>query len=86
MVLEFCLEKELCLSNTWFKRGEKRKVTFRMSENETKIYFVLIEKEHIWFIPNVKAVNWEFQNAFVIADIDKIKIRKVAREKFAKRR
>ena len=22
--LEFCLEKELCVSNTWFKREEKR--------------------------------------------------------------
>ena len=30
MLLEFCLEKELCMLNTWFKREEKRKVTFRM--------------------------------------------------------
>ena len=28
MFLEFRLEKELCVSNTWFKREEKRKVTF----------------------------------------------------------
>ena len=28
MFLEFCLEKELCVSNTWFKREEKRMVTF----------------------------------------------------------
>ena len=34
MLLEFCLEKELCVSNTWFMREEKRKFTFRMSENE----------------------------------------------------
>ena len=46
MSLEFCLEKELCVSNTWFKREEKRKVRFRMGENETKIDFVLIKKEH----------------------------------------
>ena len=37
MLLEFCLDKELCASNTWFKREEKRKVTFRMGENETEI-------------------------------------------------
>ena len=37
MLLEFCLEKELCLSSTWFKREEKRKVTFRIGENETKL-------------------------------------------------
>ena len=32
MLLVFCFEKELCVSNTWFKRDEKRKVTFRMGE------------------------------------------------------
>ena len=46
MPLEFCLEKELCVSNTWPKREEKRKVTFRMSDNETEIGFVLVKKEH----------------------------------------
>ena len=25
MLLEFCLEKELCVSNTWLKSEEKRK-------------------------------------------------------------
>ena len=39
MLLEFCLEKELCVSNTWFMREEKRKVTFRMGENATVIDF-----------------------------------------------
>ena len=28
MLLEFCLKKELFVSNTLFKREEKRKVTF----------------------------------------------------------
>ena len=27
MLLEFCLEMELCASNTWLKRKEKRKMT-----------------------------------------------------------
>ena len=31
------MEKELCVSNTWLKREENRKVTFIMSENETEI-------------------------------------------------
>ena len=34
------------MSNTWFKREEKRKVTFRMGKNGTKIDFVLLMKEH----------------------------------------
>ena len=46
MLLEFCLEMDLCVSNTWFKREEKRKVAFRMGENEIEIDFVLIKNEH----------------------------------------
>ena len=49
MFLEFCLEEELCVSNTWFKREEKRKVTFGMGEHETEIDIVLLKKEHRWF-------------------------------------
>ena len=32
------------MSNTWFKREDKRKVTFRMGENETEIDWV--DKEY----------------------------------------
>ena len=46
MSLEFCLEKELCVSNTWLRREEKRKETFRIGENETKNDFMLIKKEN----------------------------------------
>ena len=42
MLLEFSLEKELCMSNTWYKSEEKRKVTLRMGENERKIDFSLV--------------------------------------------
>ena len=34
MFFEFCLKNELCVSNTCFKREEKRKVTLRMCGNE----------------------------------------------------
>ena len=46
MLLEFCLEKKLCVSNTWYRREERRKVTFRMGENATEIDFVLLKKQH----------------------------------------
>ena len=49
MLSQFCLEKELCVPNTWFKR-EKRKVTFRMGENETELDIVMIKKEHRRFM------------------------------------
>ena len=37
MSLELCLVKELCVSNTWFSRVEKSKVTFRIDKNEIEI-------------------------------------------------
>ena len=53
MSLDFCLEMELCVSITLFKREEKRKVTFGMGEDKTEIDFVFIRKEHWQFIQNV---------------------------------
>ena len=82
----FCLEKELCVSNTRLKREENRKVTSIMDENEIKIDFVLIKKEHQQFIQNVKAILEEFQHALVMADIDNRKIRKVVRKTCVGRR
>ena len=58
-------------------REEKRKVTFTIGENERKIDFVLVKKEHQQFIQNVKSIH---RHALVIADIDKRKIRKVVRK------
>ena len=37
MLLEFCLDKELCVSDTCFKREGERKVTFRILENEAEL-------------------------------------------------
>ena len=47
MSLEFCLEKESCVSNTLPKREEKRNLIFRMGEDEAKIDFVLIKKNTV---------------------------------------
>ena len=46
MLLECCQQKELSASNARLRREEKRKVTFRMGENETEIDFMLIKNEH----------------------------------------
>ena len=43
------------MSNTLFKRKEKRKVTFRIEENETK--FECVDKERT---QNVKPIPGEF--------------------------
>ena len=74
------------MSNIWFMRQEKKKVTFEICENETKIVFVPIMKELRRFIKNVIAIHREFRHALVIADMDKTKIRKVVRKTCAERR
>ena len=74
------------MSNTWSMREEKRKMTFRMGENETETNIVLTKKEHRRLTRNVKAIPGEYHHAIVIADIDKRKIRKVAKKTCAERR
>ena len=70
---------KLCMLNTWFKRGQKRKVILRMGENETKNDIVLKKKGHGWSMQNEKAILGEFQQALVTEDRNKKKIRKVVK-------
>ena len=86
MFLEFCLKTELCISNTWFQREEKRKATFRMGENKTENDLVLIKREHPHFLQNVKAMPGKLQHVLVVAEIDKKKIRNVMRKTYIQRR
>ena len=37
MLLEFCDEKELCVANTWFRKEEKRKVTYSAGEMSRRL-------------------------------------------------
>ena len=68
------------MSNTWHKRKENRKVTFRMGENETEIDFVLVKKK----IPTVY-LKCEGNIWLMITDIDKRKIRILERKACAER-
>ena len=43
ILLWFCLNKELCMSNTWFWRDNKKWMC-RVGENENKIEVVLIKE------------------------------------------
>ena len=42
MLLEFCDEKELSSANTWFRKGEKRKMTYSAGGNESEIDLVKV--------------------------------------------
>ena len=47
---------------------------------------MLIKKEHLQSIQNVKTISGEFQHELVVADIDKKKIRHMARKTHTERR
>ena len=42
----------MCLIHT----SRERNVTFRLRDNKTEIDFVLVRKEHQWFLGNAKAI------------------------------
>ena len=44
MLLEFCDERKLCVANTWFRKTDKRKITFKSGNNECEIDFILVNK------------------------------------------
>ena len=45
MLLEFCDQRDICVANLWFKKKEKKKVTYNSGANETEINFILVEKK-----------------------------------------
>ena len=77
MLLEFCDEKELCVANTWFRKGEKRKVTYSADENESEIDFVLVGKGNRKYLRDVKVIQGELQHRLVVMDLVKKKVKKV---------
>ena len=58
-------------ANTWFKKNEKRIVTFNLGGNQTEINFVLLEKERTKFLKDAKVIHWELQHSLVVIDVKK---------------
>ena len=83
MLLKFCDEKELCVANTWFRKGEKRKVTYSAGENETEIDVVLVGKGNKKYLRDVKVIPGELQRRLVVTALVK---KKVVRKKAIERR
>ena len=86
-LLEFCDEKGLCVANTWFKKKEGRKITYRAGGNETEIDFVLVGRNHRKYLKDVKVIPGELQHGLVIVDIvGKKLVRRVGKNKIMRRR
>ena len=64
MLLEFCDEKELCMGNKWFRKGENRKVMYSAGENETEIHFVLVGMGNRKYLRDVKVIAGSFSTGW----------------------
>ena len=74
------------MANTWFRKGEKRKVTYSAGENETEIDFVLVGKGNRKYLRDVKVIPGELQHRLVVTDLVKKRVKKVMRKKAIERR
>ena len=80
LLLEFCDERELCVANTWFKKTDKRKITFKSGNNKSEIDFILVSKENRKHLKDVKVIPWDLQHQLLVADVDKRKLNKVVKK------
>ena len=76
MSLDFCDQKELCVANTWFKKNDKKKVTYSSGGNDTEIDFVLVGKEKRKYLRDVKVIPGELQHRLVVVDVEEQKFKK----------
>ena len=68
------------MANTWFKKTNKRKITFKSGNNESKIDFILVSEENRKFVKDVKVIPRELQHRLLVADVDKRKLNKVIKK------
>ena len=76
MSLDFCVQKELCVVNTWYKKRDERKVTYSSGGNDTEIDFVLVGKEKRKYLRDVKVIPGELQHRLVVVDVEERKLKK----------
>ena len=76
MLIDFCVQKELCVANTWYKKRDERKVTYSSGGNDTEIDFVLVGKEKRKYLRDVKVIPGELQHRLVVVDVEERKLKK----------
>ena len=76
MLLDFCVQEELCVANTWYKKRDERKVTYSSGGNDAEIDFVLVETERRKHPRDVKVIPGELQHRLVVVDVEKRKLKK----------
>ena len=76
MLLDFCVQKDLYVANTWYKKRDERKVIYSSGGNDTEIDFVLVGKEKRKYLRDVKVIPGESQHRLVVVDVEKRKLKK----------
>ena len=77
LLLEFCVEKGMCVGNSWFKKKDNRKVTFNGGCSGTEIDFVLVNGSRRKFLKNVRAIGGEIQHKLLKVVLNRRWIRKI---------
>ena len=68
------------VANTWFKKTDKRKITYSADECGKEIDFVLMGGVYRKYIKDVKVIPWELQHKLVVVDLDKKALKKIVRK------
>ena len=71
-ILDFAETHELSISNTWFRRDEKRLITYSSGESKSMIDYILVRAEDKKRIKNVKVIAGEEvvkQHKLLVCDI-----------------
>ena len=71
LLLEFCVKKNLCVGNSWFKKKDSRKVTFNGGCIGTEIDFVLMKKRQRKFLMDVRVIEGELQHKLLKVVLDR---------------
>ena len=79
MFLKLCDENELYVANTWFRKGEKKKVTCSTGKNGMEIDFKK-------YLRDVKVIPGELQHRLVVTDLVQKKVKEVVRKEAIEKR
>ena len=75
MLFEFCDIKDLCVANTWLRKGEGSRLTVSSGGNQTEIDFVPVGQENRKFLSDVKAIHGELQHRLGVVNLARKKNR-----------
>ena len=62
------------MANTWFRKGEKRNVTYSAGGNEPEIDFILVGNGNRKYVRDMKVIPGDLRHRLVVMDLVKKKV------------